>query len=101
MAAIGADKPAIGDQRIDSAAIDRDIEQAIARDIERDRRSGGEHDRTELREWHSYTGDEDPPSTRKPDHGTSKNQVAWLEKGMAGADFGKCNTWSASSKSVK
>lgn len=59
------------------------------------------YDRTQLREWHSYTGDEDPPSTRKPDHGTSKNQVAWLEKGMAGADFGKCNTWSASSKSVK
>lgn len=59
------------------------------------------NDRAQLREWHSYTGDEDPPSSRKPDHGTSKSQVAWLEKGMAGADFGKCNTWKAKAKAVK
>ena len=58
-------------------------------------------DRSEIGTWHSYTGDEDPPSTRNPDHGTSRAQLAWLDKGLDGADFGRCNTWSASSKSVK
>jgi predicted metalloprotease len=58
-------------------------------------------DRSEIRAWHSYTGDEDPPSSRKPDHGTSKAQLRWLDRGLDGADFGRCNTWSASSKSVK
>ena len=58
-------------------------------------------DRREIRAWHSYTGDEDPPSSRKPDHGTSKAQLSWLDKGLDGADFGRCNTWSASTKSVK
>jgi len=60
-----------------------------------------DRDRDEIRAWHSFTGDEDPPSSRKPDHGTSKAQLAWLNKGLDGADFGRCNTWSASSKSVK
>lgn len=58
-------------------------------------------DRREIRTWHSYTGDEDPPASRQPDHGTSREQVAWLNKGLAGADFGRCNTWSASPQSVK
>ena len=58
-------------------------------------------DRREIRAWHSFTGDEDPPSSRQPDHGTSKAQFAWLDKGLDGADFGRCNTWSASKKSVK
>lgn len=57
-------------------------------------------DRAELRLWHSYTGDEDPPSSRKPDHGSSKAQIRWLEKGLANSDFGRCNTWTASAKSV-
>lgn len=58
-------------------------------------------DLSEIRSWHSYTGDEDPPASRKPDHGTSKAQLSWLERGLAGANFGRCNTWSASFKSVK
>ncbi len=58
-------------------------------------------DRYELRTWHSFTGDEDPPSSRKPDHGTSSAQVRWLNRGLDGADFGRCNTWSASAKSIK
>ncbi|MET1004606.1 MAG: neutral zinc metallopeptidase [Propionibacteriaceae bacterium] len=58
-------------------------------------------DKSEIRTWHSYTGDEDPPSSRKPDHGTSKAQVRWLERGLDGADFGRCNTWSASKSAVK
>ncbi len=29
------------------------------------------YDRAQLRTWHGYTGDEDPPSHRLPDHGTS------------------------------
>lgn len=55
----------------------------------------------EIREWHSYTGDEDPPSTRKSDHGTSTAQYRWLERGYESTDFGRCNTWKASTKSVK
>jgi hypothetical protein len=58
-------------------------------------------DRREIRQWHSFTGDEDPPSSRQPDHGTSKAQLGWLDKGLDGADFGRCNTWSASKKAVK
>jgi predicted metalloprotease len=58
-------------------------------------------DRSEIRTWHSYTGDEDPPSSRKPDHGTSKAQLRWLDRGLDGADFGRCNTWSASKSAVK
>ncbi|SEP60997.1 neutral zinc metallopeptidase [Microlunatus flavus] len=57
-------------------------------------------DRAELKSWHSYTGDEDPPDDRKPDHGSSKAQFGWLERGLDSGDFGDCNTWSASSKSV-
>jgi len=55
----------------------------------------------EIRDWHTYTGDEDPPSSRKPDHGTSKAQLFWLERGLAGADFGQCNTWAASARAVR
>ena len=58
-------------------------------------------DRVELRAWHSYTGDEDPPSSRRPDHGSSRAQLAWLNRGLAGADLGRCNTWVASGKSVR
>lgn len=58
-------------------------------------------DRAELESWHSYTGDEDPPDDRKPDHGSSKAQWGWLERGLDSGDFGDCNTWSASAKSVK
>ena len=57
-------------------------------------------DRTELRSWHSYTGDEDPPDDRKPDHGSSAAQFAWLDRGLESGDFGSCNTWTASLKSV-
>ena len=57
-------------------------------------------DRTELKAWHSYTGDEDPPEDRKPDHGTSKAQFAWLERGLDSGDFASCNTWTASAKSI-
>jgi uncharacterized protein len=58
-------------------------------------------DRYQLRIWHSYTGDEDPPSSRKPDHGSSAAQIRWLNRGLDSADFGRCNTWKASKKSVK
>ena len=57
-------------------------------------------DRAELKAWHSYTGDEDPPKGRKPDHGSSTAQYAWLARGLASGDFGDCDTWTASSKSV-
>ncbi|MGI3786794.1 MAG: neutral zinc metallopeptidase, partial [Janthinobacterium lividum] len=57
-------------------------------------------DSAELKAWHSYTGDEDPPKSRKPDHGSSRAQYAWLARGLASGDFADCNTWTASSKSV-
>jgi predicted metalloprotease len=57
-------------------------------------------DRAELKAWHSYTGDEDPPKSRKPDHGSSRAQWAWLERGLDSGDFGSCNTWTASARSV-
>jgi uncharacterized protein len=58
-------------------------------------------DRYQLSVWHSYTGDEDPPESRKPDHGSSAAQIRWLKRGLDSADFGRCNTWTASKKSVK
>lgn len=58
-------------------------------------------DRFQLRSWHGYTGDEDPPRSRLPDHGTSTAQVRWLFRGMDSADFARCNTWKANPKSVK
>jgi predicted metalloprotease len=57
-------------------------------------------DSTELKAWHSYTGDEDPPKDRKPDHGSSKAQWGWLERGLGSGDLADCNTWTASTKSV-
>ena len=59
------------------------------------------NDRYQLAVWHSYTGDEDPPESRKPDHGSSAAQLRWLNRGLNSADFGRCNTWKASKKSVK
>jgi uncharacterized protein len=59
------------------------------------------NDRYQLRIWHTYTGDEDPPTSRKPDHGTSAAQIRWLNRGLDSADFGRCNTWKAEKKSVK
>ena len=59
-----------------------------------------DRDRGELREARVYTGDEDPPQSRRPDHGTSKAQQRWLMRGMDGADLGRCNTWKASKRSV-
>jgi uncharacterized protein len=59
------------------------------------------NDRYQLRIWHSYTGDEDPPTSRKPDHGSSAAQIRWLSRGLDSADFGRCNTWKASRRSVK
>ena len=44
LAAIGADQAAIVDQRVDRACVDRDVEQAVAGDVERDRLAGGERD---------------------------------------------------------
>ena len=60
-----------------------------------------DYDRYQLRVWHSFTGDEDPPNDRKPDHGSSAAQIRWLNRGLDYADFGRCNTWKASKKSVK
>jgi uncharacterized protein len=57
-------------------------------------------DRYQLRIWHGYTGDEDPPEDRKPDHGSSAAQIRWLDRGLDSADFGRCNTWTAKKKSV-
>jgi uncharacterized protein len=59
------------------------------------------NDRYQLRVWHTYTGDEDPPKGRKPDHGSSAAQIRWLSRGLNSADFGRCNTWTASKKSVR
>jgi uncharacterized protein len=58
-------------------------------------------DRYQLGVWHAYTGDEDPPESRKPDHGSSAAQIRWLNRGLNSADFGRCNTWTAKKKSVK
>ena len=58
------------------------------------------NDRYQLRIWHAYTGDEDPPGDRKPDHGSSAAQIRWLNRGLDSADFGRCNTWTAKKKSV-
>ncbi len=58
-------------------------------------------DRYQLRSWHSYTGDEDPPTSRRPDHGSSAAQIRWLERGLDTADFSRCNTWKAKAKSVR
>ena len=51
--------------------------------------------------WHSYTGDEDPPSSRRPDHGSSAAQIRWLERGLDSQDFGRCNTWVARKSAVR
>ena len=59
------------------------------------------NDRYQLRVWHTYTGDEDPPAGRKPDHGSSAAQIRWLNRGLDSGDLGRCNTWTASKKSVK
>jgi uncharacterized protein len=58
------------------------------------------NDRYQLKIWHAYTGDEDPPRDRKPDHGSSAAQIRWLNRGLDSADFGRCNTWTAKKKSV-
>ena len=57
-------------------------------------------DREELRMWHSYTGDEDPPSGRRPDHGSSTAQIRWLDRGLDSQDFGRCDTWSVRTSAV-
>jgi len=57
-------------------------------------------DRKQLKSWHSYTGDEDPPEDRKPDHGSSGAQWRWLERGLDSGDAADCNTWTAKAKSV-
>lgn len=58
-------------------------------------------DLEELRMWHSYTGDEDPPESRQPDHGTSAAQIRWLDRGLKSQDLGRCNTWTASKSAVR
>lgn len=68
---------------------------ATAKDLDLTRK-----DRTELEAWHGYTGDEDPPKDRRPDHGSSKAQWGWLERGLDSGDFADCNTWTAKAKSV-
>ena len=60
-----------------------------------------DNDRYQMRIWHGFTGDEDPPSSRKPDHGSSSAQIRWLNRGLEDRDFGRCNTWKASKASVK
>lgn len=57
-------------------------------------------DRRELRVWHGYTGDEDPPKGRRADHGTSRAQIRWLERGLDSGDLGRCNTWKAPARDV-
>lgn len=57
-------------------------------------------DRAQLQAWHGYTGDEDPPKGRRPDHGTSAAQNHWLRRGLDSGDFGRCNTWKAGKKAV-
>ena len=60
------------------------------------------NDRSQIRLWHGFTGDEDPPASRKPDHGTSSAQIRWLFRGLDSQDFGRCNTWKATpGRSVK
>jgi uncharacterized protein len=58
-------------------------------------------DRDELRAWHGFTGDEDPPKSRRPDHGSSAAQLRWLVRGLDSQDFGRCKTWSAPRSQVK
>ena len=58
-------------------------------------------DRDELRAWHGFTGDEDPPKSRKPDHGTSAAQMRWLVRGLDSQDFGRCRTWTAPRSQVR
>lgn len=58
-------------------------------------------DRRELRVWHGYTGDEDPPTGRPADHGTSQAQIRWLERGLDSGDLGRCNTWKATARDVR
>ena len=70
--------------------------QTVARSIRLN-----EVDRDELRAWHSYTGDEDPPSSRRPDHGSSAAQIRWLERGLDSQDFSRCNTWKARRSAVR
>jgi len=60
-----------------------------------------EQDREELAEWHSFTGDEDPPKSRRPDHGSSRAQIFWLRRGLDTQDLGRCNTWSAPRNRVR
>jgi hypothetical protein len=62
----------------------------VARSIEL-----SQEDLDELRAWHGFTGDEDPPKSRRPDHGTSAAQIRWLVRGLDSQDFGRCNTWTA------
>lgn len=62
---------------------------------------GSRSQRAELRRWHSFTGDEDPPASRRPDHGTSRAQVGWLERGLDSGDLGRCNTRPADSSAVR
>ncbi len=49
VAAVGADDPAVLDQRTDRAAVDDDAQQAVAGHVERHRRPRGERDRAEAR----------------------------------------------------
>jgi predicted metalloprotease len=70
--------------------------QTVARSIRLDA-----VDREELQMWYSYTGDEDPPSSRSPDHGSSAAQIRWLKRGLDSQDFGRCNTWSAPKSAVR
>jgi uncharacterized protein len=58
-------------------------------------------DRDELRAWHGFTGDEDPPKNRKPDHGTSAAQIRWLFRGLESQDFGRCQTWNAPRSQIR
>jgi len=58
-------------------------------------------DRDELRAWHGFTGDEDPPKSRRPDHGSSAAQLRWLVRGLDSQDFGRCKTWSAPRSQVR
>ena len=49
LAAVRADQPAIADQRADRALVDRDVEQPVTRDVERDRLAARQHDGAEVR----------------------------------------------------
>lgn len=59
-----------------------------------------ERDRDELWADREFSGDEDPPEGRTPNHGTSRAQQDWLSRGLDSTDLAACNTWAVPESSV-